>query len=173
MSPRFVPLVALALAAATPACVIDPADGKMLDSYDQQITVQGLYNAPAQAITVEAFDFVNNAWLPVGSATSGAAPTVAANTFGNNPNLYYYATQVRVGTTPQELAARWAGNHAKLRVRAGNFFLYGSETTGPDGTPRGVPCVVNTSKPGADFYNTAYNCGFDDTEIDLYVDVIF
>jgi hypothetical protein len=167
-------LAALSFALAAPACVTDPVDGRRLSSRDQVITIQGLYNAPSKTLTVEAFDFVANGWRTVGSATSATTPLVAANTFGNNPDLFLYTTSVQAGKTPEEFDARWlpATGYAKLRVREGNFVPYASEAQGPNGELRGVGCVIEEADPGDDFFSTAFDCGFDDTEIDLSVNIV-
>lgn len=157
-------VLAVSLLALAQACVIQPYNGEIVGKYST-FTVAGYTDQANASVRVEAFNFVTSGWETIGTTTAGASPQYAAGHWSSDsPALYYYSVTVRVAD--QAIPAtdqRWTGwpdGSAKLRIRntSKNTTLY-------SGDYQSLSCFLTTIEPTADFEATAYDCGYDSTEL--------
>lgn len=157
---------ALVAALLASGCVVAPYDGQNIGVYDASFNITGYTDSPNAQLTIKALDFVDNTWDTIGTTSSWSSPSFPAGYFStNSPALYYYATTVQIAN-PADPASyqRWQGNHATVRVANNN------NATNLVGGPYGaVGCFFSEISPTDDFYATAWSCGFQDADIDLYM----
>lgn len=166
---RFV--LAVAIGVVSTGCVTTPYDEQVVPG--TAVSISGYTDAGNAAMVFKMYNFRTGGWdtvnavAPVRSATQATFP---AGYWGTSaPALYIWSGSIR-GWADKYLAPRqddyWDSNHARIQVfRSGNGqAFYG-------GDANSVACMATSPRTG-DFYTTGYNCGFDDTVIDVYADVI-
>jgi hypothetical protein len=151
---------------ASSACVTAPYDGQIIPP--TAISVTGYTDVPNAVMNIEMYNFVLGRYDEVLEVRSASSASFAAGYWLNSPPLYAYAAQLPGwGTKIQDgRTAYWESNHAIFRV-----FRDGSTRVLYGGSATSVGCMIGSS-PQADFYTSAYNCGFTRTEVDVYADVV-
>jgi hypothetical protein len=154
-------------------CVTTPTDGEALPSAVSLKNFQGYSLTPSAAVVVQAFNHKTSQWETIGQGTSSATVSIAANTAGQNPELYAFSVSARVANESNPSTfCRWRSfdpncanltladlgscDFAKVRVQVGglNALTY---------TAQGDDCIQQEMSSGTNAVQAAINCQSDNS----------
>lgn len=130
-------LAALAISAATQACLLTPNQGDVLCGANQSVTFSGYSNAPNQTVYLQAAPSRSGPFVTVATTVTSATPLNYAST-----NIYSFSKSAVI--------TQWSSNDATLKtyVRA---MIY------PTGSPQS-PAYLNTFDKQPPAGNNAAHC---------------
>lgn len=149
-------------------CLTSPTDGTALSTPDASKTFQGYSLTAGAAVAVQAFNYKTQQWDTIGTGTASNTVSIAANTAGNNPELYAFSVAARVANASDpRTTCHWRNfdqqcdsvplanvgvcDFAKVRVQVGGFNALTFTDTGDD-------CVQQELAQGENAVNAAINC---------------